>query len=82
MVTVKYLGRLGNNLFQYALGRIIAESLDYPLQASAIDGFDGTFDIVKTSEETYAGALMPHNYIKFSNQIWMLGKLSMMPLFI
>ena len=69
MVTVKYLGRLGNNLFQYALGRIIAESLDYPLQASAIDGFNGTFDIVKTSEETYAGGLMPHNYIKFSNQI-------------
>ena len=30
-VTVLFLGRLGNNLFQYALGRIIAEQLGLEL---------------------------------------------------
>lgn len=69
MVTVKYLGRLGNNLFQYALGRTIAESLSQSLQAAPIDGFEGTYDTVNAPQETYDGGIMPHNYVKFSNQI-------------
>lgn len=30
-IEVRYLGHLGNNLFQYALGRILAEALNLPL---------------------------------------------------
>jgi len=30
-VEIRFLGHLGNNLFQYALGRVLAESLDQPL---------------------------------------------------
>ena len=35
MVEVQYFGRLGNNLFQYALGRIIAEELGFELRCIA-----------------------------------------------
>jgi len=42
MVEVKYMGRLGNRLFQYCLGRIIAESLGFRLNAGPISGFPGT----------------------------------------
>lgn len=42
MVLVAYQGRLGNNLFQYCLGRIIAEKLGYALFASPIPGFQNT----------------------------------------
>src|SRR5581483_7553762 len=31
-VEVQYLGRLGNHLFQYAFGRIVAEALGYELR--------------------------------------------------
>ena len=46
MVEVKYIGGLGNRLFQYCLGRIIAESLGYRLSASPIAGFPGTRRVV------------------------------------
>ncbi len=39
MVEVQYRDRLGNNMFQYALGRIIAEELGYELQAEPLPGF-------------------------------------------
>jgi hypothetical protein len=42
MVEVHYPGRLGNNLFQYCLGRILAENFGYALQAEAIPGFPNT----------------------------------------
>lgn len=42
MVEVKYLGRLGNQLFTYATARVIAEHLGYQLRAPAIAGFPGT----------------------------------------
>lgn len=42
MVEVKYVGRLGNNLFQYCFGRILAESLGYKLKADPIPGFPNT----------------------------------------
>ena len=41
-VQVRYMGALGNQLFQYVLGRIIAEELGFSLQASAIPGFVST----------------------------------------
>lgn len=32
MVTVKYVGRLGNRMFQYALGRYLAQEMNYELR--------------------------------------------------
>ena len=42
MVEVRYDGNLGNHLFQYCFGRILAERLGYKLQAAPIPGFPGT----------------------------------------
>jgi hypothetical protein len=42
MIEVRYLDRLGNNLFQYCLGRILAENLGFALQAKGIPGFPHT----------------------------------------
>jgi hypothetical protein len=42
MVEVRYRGRLGNRLFQYCFGRILAEGLGYALGAEPIEGFIGT----------------------------------------
>ena len=46
MVEVKYIGGLGNRLFQYCLGRIIAQTLGFKLQAEPLPGFPGTREIV------------------------------------
>lgn len=42
MVEVRYKARLANNLFQYCLGRILAEEMGFALQAAAIPGFPNT----------------------------------------
>ena len=42
MIDVHYRGRLGNNLFQYCLGRILAEELGFKLKAGANPGFPNT----------------------------------------
>jgi len=42
MIEVRYKGRLGNNLFQYVLGRILAEQLGFELRAEEIGGFPNT----------------------------------------
>ena len=47
MVEVIYDGNLGNNLFQYCFGRIIAEKLGYRLSAKPIKDFPGTLDNVE-----------------------------------
>ena len=39
MITVKYQGRLGNNLFQYSIGRILAQELNYTFQSPPIPNF-------------------------------------------
>ncbi len=36
MVKVNYLGRLGNNMFQYAMGRHLAQEMNYALGASPL----------------------------------------------
>ena len=46
MIHVEYGGRLGNNLFQYCFGRILATELGYKLEAPRINGFQGTWDNV------------------------------------
>ena len=47
MVEVRYRDRLGNNMFQYALGRIIAQELGFALVADAIEGFSRTYDVIE-----------------------------------
>jgi hypothetical protein len=42
-VTVVYNGRLGNNLFQYAFGRLLAEKFELKLIANPIPGFPQTY---------------------------------------
>ncbi|MFN8625562.1 MAG: alpha-1,2-fucosyltransferase [Candidatus Binatia bacterium] len=46
MVEVFYDGNLGNHLFQYCFGRLLAEALQYRLVAPPIDGFPGTYETV------------------------------------
>ena len=44
MISVNYTGRMGNNMFQYCIGRIMAEKMGYALSAKPISGFDGTLE--------------------------------------
>ena len=46
MIDVEYLGRLGNKMFQYCLGRILATEFGWSLRAAALDGFARTGDAV------------------------------------
>lgn len=45
MVEVKYRDRLGNKLFQYCIGRIVAEELGFALKAGPISGFENVTDL-------------------------------------
>jgi len=47
MVEVRYLGRLGNNLFQYCFGRILTENLGFKLKTASIPGFPNTGTQIK-----------------------------------
>src|SRR5438067_2333478 len=47
MIDVRYKGRLGNNRFQYCLGRILAEGLGFSLRADPIGGFPNTAQPVR-----------------------------------
>ena len=42
VVIVNFNGRLGNNIFQYCFGRILATELGYKLASPSIEGFVGT----------------------------------------
>ncbi|HYN80859.1 MAG TPA: alpha-1,2-fucosyltransferase [Gemmatimonadaceae bacterium] len=50
MVKVVYDGNLGNWLFQYCFGRILAERLVYRLEAPPIPGMSGTRDTVRGAD--------------------------------
>ncbi len=47
MVEVRYSNGLGNRLFQYCFGRILAEGLGYQLAADPIPPFAGTYEPVQ-----------------------------------
>lgn len=47
MIVVRYRDRLGNRLFQYCLGRILAEDLGFALKAEGLPGFPGTHKTVE-----------------------------------
>ena len=42
MIEVRYKERMGNRMFQYCLGRMLAEELGFALQAGALPGFPNT----------------------------------------
>ena len=46
MVTVDYIGGLGNILFQYSFSRILAEKLGYRLNAPRINGFSSADKLI------------------------------------
>src|SRR3989338_8177762 len=52
MVEVRYEGQLGNNLFQYCFGRILAENLGFKLKAEPLAGFPNTGIEVKGADYT------------------------------
>jgi hypothetical protein len=60
MVTVHWQGRLGNQLFEYAIGRILAEELGYKLNCQSLNGFSATMDNVPGKEI--------HSQISFTGQ--------------
>lgn len=47
MIEVRYRDRLGNNLFQYCMGRILAEELGFELKCEPIQGFPNTAEVVR-----------------------------------
>ena len=55
MIQVIYKGRLGNRLFQYCFGRILAEEFGWQLAATPIEGFPGT-------AETVSGQVLPDEF--------------------
>lgn len=72
MVEVRYNGRLGNAMFQYCLGRIIAEELGFALQAEPIEGFPETAAAVRGASHegplrTYEGQNLPLEEILADN---------------
>lgn len=46
MVDVSLFGALGNNLFQYCFGRILAEGLGFRLQCKCHEKFEGTKEFI------------------------------------
>lgn len=58
MVDVCYRDRLGNNLFQYCLGRILAEHFEYALRAGVLDGFSRTQEPVTGAEHSWPEQLL------------------------
>jgi hypothetical protein len=62
MVKVNYHGRLGNNLFQYCFGRILAEKYNQPLICDKINGFPNIKSIDDKS-----------SYITNTNKMDLLG---------
>ena len=62
MVRVDYIGTLGNKLWQYCVGRILAEKYGLKLQTKAIDGFENTKQEVNGNVGTnYVEAIETYN---------------------
>ena len=46
MITMRYRGNMGNHMFRYCFGRILAENLGYEYEVPPIIGFPNTFETV------------------------------------
>ena len=68
MIEVVYRERLGNNLFQYALGRLLAERKGVALKAQPIPGFPGT-------QEQVSGDRMEDNVLEVDRHVVSMDQL-------
>ena len=80
MIEVKYLGTLGNNMFQYALGRILAEEMGYEFSAEPIygenfllregEGFKNTIEKVEgKSYDSSIQVVTQHNHFTSTREL-------------
>ena len=74
LISIIYNGRLGNNLFQYCYGRIIANKLGIKLKADKINGFEHTGDNISGVEIyppiIFSGFFCDYSYYKkYKNDI-------------
>lgn len=69
MINVKYVGRLGNNMFQYSLGRILAESMGLRLNSQPIPEFFRTFEPVNPERiEQYEPIVFNDHVLKINDE--------------
>ena len=69
MINVNYVGRLGNNMFQYSLGRILAESMGMRLNSAPIPEFSKTFERVNPHQiEHYDPIVFNDHVLRINNQ--------------
>jgi len=64
MIKVDYLSRLGNNLFQYCFGRILAEKYGFLLEADPIKGFENTNEKVIGKDYSKNGVIEINDWTK------------------
>ena len=75
MVKVGYTGRLGNNMFQYALGRIIAEQKKYSLVAPPITMFQNATCIEGDTIDSNRLLVNVHQFIDIEKLLHHDGKI-------
>ncbi|MEM7384152.1 MAG: hypothetical protein AAF514_04335 [Verrucomicrobiota bacterium] len=63
MIKVQYRARLGNNLYQYALGRLLAERMNYELEAPRLPDFPVTAERVEGRRFEEPEVVMRGNFI-------------------
>ena len=68
MIEVVYWGRLGNRLFQYAMGRLLAERKGVALKAQPIPGFPGT-------QEQVFGDCIEDNVLEVNHHVVSMDRL-------
>jgi len=69
MISVNFLGQMGNNLFQYSTGRLLAERLNYRLSANGICNFPGTFEKIDGNEFSHPIASINDDNFDFEKLI-------------
>ena len=67
MIKIKYNGRLGNNLFQYSFGRILAFEKNYFLSANDIPGFVNTGDCYYSNKKLPIKHTLSNHKIDFDS---------------
>jgi len=67
MIKVSYKGRLGNNLFQYSTGRVLAKRYGYHLSASPVKGFLNTKEEIDGLKFTTPSTKLRYNKVDLNN---------------
>jgi hypothetical protein len=69
MIKVEYVSRLGNNLFQYCFGRILAEKHGYLLKVDPIKGFKNTSKKINGKNYSKNGNIKINDWTKDLDKI-------------